>query len=74
MNSLHLRTIYWFSSMTDFRQATLPTRSIYAPPSRTWPAFASLSAVGDRISPIDSQITALSLISIVEIQGWTPWP
>ena len=27
MNSFHLRTMYWFSSMTEFQQATLPMRS-----------------------------------------------
>ena len=27
MNSFHLRTMYWFSSMTEFQQATAPMRS-----------------------------------------------
>ena len=27
MNSFHLRTMYWFSSMTAFQQATAPMRS-----------------------------------------------
>ncbi len=26
MNSFHLRTMYWFSSITEFQQATAPMR------------------------------------------------
>jgi gamma-glutamyltranspeptidase/glutathione hydrolase len=40
MNSFHLRTMYWFSSMTEFQQATWPMRSRNDPPSRTAPAFS----------------------------------
>ncbi len=40
MNSFHLRTMYWFSSITEFQQATRPMRSSNEPPSRTSPACA----------------------------------
>ena len=46
MNSFHLRTMYWFSSMTAFQQATEPMRSSKEPPSRTSPACAMASPKG----------------------------
>ena len=52
MNSFHLRTMYWFSSMTEFQQATEPMRSSKEPPSRTSPATASWSPVGEVMTSV----------------------
>ena len=47
MNSFHLRTMYWFSSITAFQQATRPMRSSNEPPSRTAPTAGSLTMSPD---------------------------
>ena len=54
MNSFHLRTMYWFSSITAFQQATAPMRSSKDPPSRTSPAWASTSPVGEVMTSVAS--------------------
>ena len=51
MNSFHFRTMYRFSSITEFQHSTAPMRSWNEPPSRTAPADSIFCPKGLMTSP-----------------------
>ena len=51
MNSFHFRTMYRFSSITEFQHSTAPMRSWNEPPSRTAPADSIICPNGLMMSP-----------------------
>ena len=51
MNSFHFRTMYRFSSITEFQHSTAPIRSWNEPPSRTAPADSIFWPNGLMMSP-----------------------
>ena len=51
MNSFHFRTMYRFSSITEFQHSTAPIRSWNDPPSRTAPADSIICPNGLMMSP-----------------------